>query len=313
MNKLDTKLNEIIESKSILGIVCATINNDDIETISLGTSNGTKECTPDTRYDVASLTKIFVTIRIFQLIDDRKINLDTKVNSIISEFENESITISDLLLHRSGMMPSVRTRYQLSGNKLKNYIYSMNDYIDNQYGTTVYSCINYVLLGEIIERIDKHLNLSLEENIFKPLGMSNTSFNGLNAAPTELLEDGRIIQERVHDQTSFALGGVSGNAGIFTTLNDMILFVKGLLNKKIISSNTIELMESTNIGERSYGWNRFNEKNLYHTGSTGPLLFIDFENNRSLIILTNRTFPVLDNQIYLKQREELFNLYLKNL
>ncbi|CAM3702754.1 serine hydrolase [Erysipelothrix urinaevulpis] len=311
MTSFENELSEIIHSKSVLGLVACTMNDDKIHTYSKGTTNGEIATNIETRYDLASITKLFVTTRIFQLMDENRLSLDTVVQTIIPEFKHHSMTISELLLHTSGLLPSARTRYELSNQALIDYIFSMNDYVDQQRGQTVYSCLNFIILGKIIERLDQSLDQSIKENILDPLNMSSTSFNGHNAAPTEILNNGSTIQGRVHDQTAFALGGIAGNAGLFSTLEDMSRFAKGLLSDdRIMSFETKKLIMETNIGQRSYGWNRFNDDVLFHTGSTGPLFHIDFKHNQAFILLTNRTYPDRENPLFLRQRENLFTLYL---
>src|SRR6202043_188108 len=135
-----------------------------------------------------------------------------------------------------------------------------------------YSDVNYILLGEIVEKVS---GMSLEDfgnkRIFGPLGMKDTGFRPQGelkkrCAPTQQRE-GRWMIGEVHDPRAYYLGGVAGHAGLFSSADDLAIFARMLLNqgkhqgKAFLRPETLKLMtEPRKIdspkgpGLRTYGW-----------------------------------------------------------
>ena len=188
--------------------------------------------TLNTIYDLASLTKIVATTTATMIcIDENLFHLNDKVTKYIPEFDNngkEKITIKHLLLHKSGL-PAYKRFYKFCSNA--------DEVIKNIYETklvyktgtkTVYSDLSMIVLQKVIEKItSKTLDKFSKEKIFNPLKMKHTIFNPPDSikneiTPTELDNYWRYrqLQGEVHDETAFQLGGVSGNAGLFSTAED---------------------------------------------------------------------------------------------
>lgn len=267
------------------------------------------------RYDLASVTKIIVGIRILQLIDEGILKLKSKVSDYMDNFQDNKITIEDCLLHRTGFNPSAKNRYRLKGDALIDDILGGTDLDKDKYGETCYSCINFVLLGLVIEKIDGSLEASLDDYIFKPLGMNQTDFNPKNdkdIAPTEIHLERGLIKGVVHDSTAFSLGGVAGNAGLFSSISDLEKLFDSLVeDEKILTNKMKNKIQETNVGGRSLAFNLSEENELYHTGFTGPLVMINFSEVKYMILLTNRTYPDRGNHEYLLKREQLIKDFSK--
>ncbi len=280
-----------------------------------------------TIFDIASITKVIATTSaVMKLHDDGKIDLNESIGKYIPEFIDEKlpdvksrklVTIKHLLLHNSGLPQSIAL-YKIDGDD--------STIIDSLYHTrlvyqpgkkTYYSDVGFIFLGKIIERIsgvglDEYVN----QNIFIPLGMNDTYFNPSankkkRIIPTELNnETGSYMRGFVHDENAFCLGGISGNAGLFSTADDMAIFSQMMLNKGIYNGETVFRDETidlfttpNNINEssRCLGWDSPNglasggvylsDSSYGHTGFTGTSLWIDPENDIFVILLTNAVHP----------------------
>src|SRR2546423_13797878 len=193
----------------------------------------------DTIFDLASLSKsIGCASSIMVLVDRGKIDVHDRVSKYIPEFAangKEDITIEQLLLHQSGMMPD---------NPMKDYEDGMEQAWKNlfalapttQPGTKfIYSDVNFEILGEVVHRVSgQTLDQFAREHVFEPLGMRETMYN----PPAALRErcaycekrDGRWMIGEVHDPRAYALGGVAGHAGVFGTAEDVAKGCQMLLN-----------------------------------------------------------------------------------
>ncbi|MDZ4713209.1 MAG: serine hydrolase [bacterium] len=199
--------------------------------------------TNSSMFDLASLTKVIATTpAIMKLYEERKINLSDKVSYYLPEFANsgkEDITVLNLLIHNSGLIAFVPF-YKTCRSKQDVLDAIFNIGLDYPTATkTVYSDLNSILLGLIVEKIS---GMPLDEycklNVFLPLGMRSTTF-----VPDETLKPrilptefdsywrNRQLQGEVHDETTAMLEGVSGNAGLFSNASDIYLLIKTMLNK----------------------------------------------------------------------------------
>jgi CubicO group peptidase (beta-lactamase class C family) len=181
----------------------------------------------------------------------------------------------------------------------------------------VYSCLGYILLGEMVSAVTgMGLDRFAHEHIFKPLDMRDTFFNPpeerrMECAATEdsnsfekrmtnyrqyNWREGVVIGE-VHDENAHSLGGVAGNAGLFSTAADLARFCRMIINggEDILSPESVRMMSVCHTrgldGSRSIGWIVLREGTLYHTGFTGTAIWIDLKKRSAAILLTNRVHP----------------------
>lgn len=295
-----------------------------------------KSSTPmslDVMFDMASVSKVIGTTSAAMLLYDQgKLNLDEKVTAYFADFAvngKDKAEVRNLLLHNSGLPP-----YGLFYKKLKtpDQVWDSIRHMKPDYETGskyVYSCLGMITLQKIMEKISgQRMDLFLNKNLFAPLGMKNTMYAPPDSlkdkcAPTEIDNYFRMttVQGKVHDETAFLLGGVSGNAGLFSTAPDIAIFCQMILNKgfyngkQYIKSSTIDewtrkqTMQSsrglgwdTNDEGETAAWKKFSFTSIGHTGFTGTSLFIDKERNLFAIILTNRVYPTRDNNKLTKIR-----------
>jgi uncharacterized protein YbbC (DUF1343 family) len=281
--------------------------------------------TPDTIFDLASLTKPVATaVAIMQLRERGRIDLDAPVATYWPAFARngkERITIRQLMTHYSGLAPDLDLRRKWTG-----YSTAMKMTADakplHPPGTHYeYSDINFEALGEVVRRVAK---LPLDDycriNIFTPLGMADTGFSPpareLNRiAPTEYV-DGKLRIGEVHDPTAARMGGLAGHAGLFSTADDLAIFARMLLDggragavtilsarsidEMMIPQSPVDAVDASHL--RGLGWDLgaplcANREQLLpvgsygHFGFTGTMLWIDPVSSTYAIILTNRTYP----------------------
>src|SRR5215212_4543647 len=268
-----------------------------------------------TIYDLASLTKVVgTTTAVMILFDEGKLRLDDRVVQYIPEFgggAKDAVTIRMLLEHRSGL-PAGRDLWRLASTPEEARAAVISTPLFAPPGQYVeYSDLGADMLGFVVEAVsgDK-LDRFLDTRVFGPLGMSDTRFRPDGTlrgriAPTELNPPrGYPLRGEVHDENAYALGGVAGHAGLFSTASDLSIFAQMLLNggsyngTRIIADSTVRLFTRRAAGTRALGWDTCGGKgscgtylspSAYgHTGFTGTSLWIDPERDMFVVLLTNR-------------------------
>jgi len=283
--------------------------------------------TPDenTLWDLASLTKVIgTTTAVMQLWDRGLIKLDERVQHYLPEFtgpHKELVTVRDLLTHSSGL-PAWRPLYKEATSPAAAIALVYTTPLDTLPGVRmVYSDLGAILLGKLVERVSgQPLDQYLAAHVFGPLGMTSTRFRPpaswlSRIAPTE--RDpwrGRLIRGEVHDENAYALGGVSGHAGLFSSAHDLARFAQMYLHRgelggvRIVSAaavDTFTRVQNMAFSNRALGWEVPNGTNsaghllsnraFGHTGFTGTSIWIDPQQDLFIILLTNRVDPTRDN------------------
>jgi serine-type D-Ala-D-Ala carboxypeptidase len=211
-----------------------------------------------------------------------------------------------------------------------------------------YSDIGFIILGVALERIaGEPLDTFCRREIFGPLGMSNTTFSPPRELrpkipPTSDEREGdtsrakprstfrkRIIQGEVQDENAFILGGVAGHAGLFSTAEDVARFAHIMLSggSPILRPETIALFTrregSPDGTSRALGWDtpsapsqsgrHFGPHSFGHLGYTGTSLWIDPDQQLSITLLTNRTWPDCSNQAIKQVRPKLHDAIMESI
>lgn len=274
-----------------------------------------------TIFDAASLTKVVATTTaVMQLVERGRLELDAPVARYLPAFARhgkEAVTVRQLLTHMSGLRPDLDTKPAWSGYDTGVALATEEKLRSVPGGAFVYSDIGFIVLGELVRLADgRPLNVYATEEIFRPLGMHDSSFLPTREklpriAPTELL-DGQPLHGVVHDPTTRMMGGVAGHAGLFTTAADLARFCRMILNGgeldgvRLLRPETVaEMTRVQNDGNdrRGLGWDldsRFSGnrgrwfpagRSFGHTGYTGTSLWIDPGSRTFWIFLTNRVHP----------------------
>lgn len=276
--------------------------------------------TVDTIFDCASLTKVMATApAVMMLVEEGKVRLQDRVQQYLPEFRSQQrVTIQQLLTHYSGLRPTLDLEPPWRGYQ-HGLGLALNEQPTRPPGSQfVYSDINYILLAEIIKRTSgKPLHHFARERVFEPLGMHDTMFMPPGElrnriAPTEKLADGTILRGVVHDPTTRMMGGVSGQAGVFSTASDVARFARMMLGGgeldgvRVLSPLSVLRMRTPQSpagkDARGIGWDidtpyssprgdLFGTASYGHTGYTGPSLWIDPVTDSFVALMTNRVHP----------------------
>lgn len=267
-------------------------------------------------YDLASLTKVVgTTTAIMILYDEGRIALDAHAVEYLPAFTGgwkDSITIRQLLTHRSGL-PASRDLWKMSTNPQEARLGVIDATLVCRPGVCFeYSDLGMILLGMIVENVaGTGLDRFLDERVFQPLGMTATSFRPASSlrvriAPTDVTPPrGYPIRGEVADENGFALGGVAGHAGLFSTAADLSVFAQMMLNGgtyngvRVVADSTIALFTRRTAGTRALGWDTAEDngggsgeylsgRSFGHTGYTGTSLWIDPDREMFVVLLTNR-------------------------
>jgi len=210
----------------------------------------------DTIFDIAFLTKVVAsTTAVMQLADQGKVRLNDPVVKYIPEFGQNGqadITVRDLMTHYSGLEPDFDLNPPWTGRDAGYSLALSLVPIAPPETRFIYSDINFIVLGMIVERVSGiPLDSYCAQNIFAPLGMAHTRFLPPRdwlpqIAPTEYDENRQMLHGVVHDPRSRRMGGVAGHAGLFSTADDLAKFAQTILDGggAVLSSLAIQKMTS---------------------------------------------------------------------
>lgn len=290
--------------------------------------------TPQTIYDLASLTKVIgLTTATMMLVDEGKLDLDAPVQRYVPAFQGpnkERVTIKHLLTHSSGM-PAWRPLYAEAKTREEALALVDTTALLRQPGDTfIYSDLGAMTLAQAVEAVSgQRLDDFLAARLFGPLGMTSTRFLPPPSwrdriAPTEndTVFRHRLLRGEVHDENAGRLGGVSGHAGLFSTAPDLARFAHWLLRLRSIDSLHVrDFTHRQNIppgSSRALGWDTPSElssagtkmgPNAFgHTGFTGTSIWFDPDRNLFIILLTNRVNPTRANTKILQVRRRVADL-----
>lgn len=348
LNKL---INECIEEGCFPGANYCLVIKDKVYYGSLGnkaTIPTVEMNNIDTLYDMASVSKVLSTTScIMKLLEEGKIRLHAKVSSYLPRFKHTNVTIFDLLTHTSGMQEGISKCTTLKNKEEaldRLYSYELNHETSTKIS---YSDLNYIMLGEIVELLSgMPLNEYAKKILFEPLEMNDTCYNPSDkkrCAPTEIRDDETVrglVRGAVHDETAYAMGGVAGHAGVFSTVKDMSHFIQMILNKgkyngkKIFSEATVDRLFNVQVSmpsnlvehydRRGLGWIINSQcssagdltsydDTILHTGFTGTNVWIDRKNQVGFSMLTNRVHPTRKNIKHIDARPRIANYIMAHL
>ncbi|WP_112280669.1 serine hydrolase [Prauserella muralis] len=275
-----------------------------------------------TIFDLASVTKLFTSLAVLQLVERGRADLETPVATYLPEFGvngKESITVRQLLTHTSGLEPFLPL-WRDWPDRASRIKAVMDVAPRDEPGTTyTYSDLNLITLGVLVERLTgSTLDTVVAERITRPLGMRDTGFNPPRAkldriAATEYQSapDRGMIRGQVHDENAWALGGVAGHAGIFSTAHDLAVLGQALLNggvyrgERILREQTVRMLFTNytaafpgddhalgfELNQLWYMGGLTSPATAGHTGYTGTSFVVDPLSRSIAILLTNRVHP----------------------
>lgn len=273
--------------------------------------------TRDHWFDLASVSKVIATTTmILRLADEGRLDLDRPLTDAIPDLRQYDVanaaerkhTFRDCLAHRT-FFPAVEPIYTYGDDPARLRAFVLQR--EWRHGPPVYSDINFLLLGIAIERITG-----------QPLGawplgpgLSYGPPPGPAVATERCMWRGRVLKGEVHDENCAAMGGQTGHAGLFGTVDGVLDFAAGLLDGSGASPAMLHAIRTPFYEHRTCGWERrfpgwsggqkCSAETVGHTGFTGTGLWVDFERGLAWTLLTNRVHPTrhFDSGIFVLRPE----------
>ena len=303
----------------------------------------------DTIFDLASLTKPLATaVAIMLLIRERKLRLDDQLTRIIPMYGvlGKSLTTFRHLLNHSAGLPAWKAFFEdiikneksgrinfMASRAAKNYVYEQihrEKSVTPPGSQTVYSDLGFIILAEAVEVLTGNtFDRFCQERIFKPLGLRSTGFVDLTQLRTRRLQPveeviaptescpwrKKILCGEVHDDNAYAMGGVAGHAGLFSSAHEVHAFLvrmsqclhgKDSFLPQAVMQEFLTRGSSPNDSNFALGWDTptagksaagsfFSPRSVGHLGFTGCSIWWDLEKNCHVVLLTNRVHPSRKN------------------
>jgi CubicO group peptidase (beta-lactamase class C family) len=264
-----------------------------------------------TPFDLASLTKLFTAVAAVQQIERRTLGMDARVGDYLPEFRGAArhgITVRQLLTHTSGLRPELPL-YDCPDDTARMAMLRA-EAPSSAPGEYRYSDLNMILLQLVLERVTgRTLDVLVRDGITRPLGMTTTAFGPCpGAAATEdqrrpwAKADRGMLRGVVHDENAWALGGVAGHAGLFSTAHDLAVFCRTLLAggsygpARILGPDFVELLLTPPglgfaVDQPWFMGALAGRGAAGHTGFTGTSLVLDPATDTFLVLLANTVHP----------------------
>ena len=296
----------------------------------------------DTRFDLASISKIFSTTSIaLRFIDRGLLRVYDKVGDFFPEATTvKDTTVLELMTHTSGQPGHYKMWEEAKGSsseEIRDVLFHRE--LKNEPGKVEeYSCMGYLILGEILKKISgKTLDVLFEEEVVKPLGIKDTSYGPIDTSKIKVAQTtdfttGEALNGVVHDENARFQGGVSANAGLFSTLHDVMRYGQTLYNSGFVYAEGDDLEQAAEsfisyatldkaklnyteglAQDRGLGFILASSKNTSfgellsddafgHTGFTGTSIIVDQMNGLVITILTNRVIQRNDGKAAFRLR-----------
>ena len=276
----------------------------------------------DTIFDMASVSKLFTSIAVMQLVEAGKVDIEEPAATYLPEFGvngKDVITVRQLLTHTSGLVSwlPLWSAYPDIPSRIKAV---MDVAPHNPPGTVYeYSDLNLITLGVLVERLTgKTLDQVVAQRITRPLGMVDTGYNPpaskldrIAATEYQTAPPRGMVRGSVHDENAWSLGGVAGHAGVFSTAGDMAILAQTILNggtyagHRILRPASVTAMLNNynqdfpgdehglgfELNQMWYMGGLSGPRTAGHTGYTGTDIVIDPASRSFAILLTNRVHP----------------------
>ena len=289
-------------------------------------SNGLRSIDPlnslnlNSQFRLASVSKQFTGVSIMKLKQAGKLDYDQKVNTILRDFPYDNITIRHLLRHTSGLadyeeiieenfIPKDSTKHYILGNdEILKIFFDANPDLNFQPSEDWEYCnTGYMMLASIVEKVSgQHFRDFLKENIFEPIGMSNTTLYDYQEEDDPNMPNRVFGYRKALNQKDYIINDydivndVRGDGGIYSTLNDLYQWNMALINYEVLPKEYMDEAWSwgtLNNGKKTrygFGWkfprDKTAPKAVFHNGSWvgfGTSLYNEIETKSGYIVLTN--------------------------
>lgn len=340
--RIETMLQQAIADRAFPGAVCVVARHGRVVAeVAVGRESwavDSKAVTPELRYDLASLTKVCATtMAVLRLVAAGKLSLDDPVQKWLPEFTGtgkERVAIRHLLAHAGGLPAYERYYRTLQGKEAIVKAAAAEGLMTEPGTVTTYSDLGFVLLMAVVERCSgEEFAAFVQRQVLAPLGMTRAVFAPvaappIDAAPTE--DDparGGIVRGHVHDENAWAMGGVSGHAGLFGTARDVLQVGlcllgggRGLVPKPLVEQvrqpaglvpGSTRALGFDLLG-KGFGGSDPAPGTFGHTGFTGTSLWCDPRHDLCVVLLSNRVHPTRVNGRIAQVRQQLHDLVLQS-
>ncbi|GGX52743.1 serine hydrolase domain-containing protein [Streptomyces minutiscleroticus] len=268
--------------------------------------------TVDTPFDLASLTKLFTSVAAVQQLERGTLGLDAPVAAYLPEFTaaaEHGITVRQLLTHTSGLRPELPL-HDLPSAAARLAALRAEAPLTGPGTAYRYSDLNLLLLQHVLERVTgRPLDALVRDGITRPLGMAATRFGpcpGAAATEDQRRPWGKVnrgmLRGVVHDENAWALGGVAGHAGLFSTGRDLAVLCRALLSggaygtARVLGADHVRLMLAPPglgfaVDQPWFMGDPAPAGTAGHTGFTGTSLLLDPTTDTFLVLLANTVHP----------------------
>jgi CubicO group peptidase (beta-lactamase class C family) len=342
--KLSQRIEEAIHEEMIPGMGIVLGNATEKIELYLGNITYDKNSPAvfsETMYDVASLTKLFTAAAVLRAVTSGKLQLEDSIGDILDAPALRDVHIIHALSHTSGVSVQF-SKYKEEPDTLR--VLALTTAPSSQPGTEYwYANVNYYLLGLVLEKIYRiPMDMILQKHIFDPLKMFHSRYcppesQWPQIAPTEIDPwRNKVVQGFVHDESTYALGGITGYAGVFSTAPDLFKFAllylehgkvheKQLIDETLLEASirvTFPHAPEAPIFETKHGFSGFRinprkrvgklaSQHVYEfSGFTGPSIIVDPDRNLAAAFVDNRTYPKRPTNFdpLIQFRAELFEI-----
>ncbi len=295
------------------------------------------EVSPDTLFDLASLTKPLATaLALMVLVGRKQLSLDAALGEVLEvpwlPPDKRALTLASLLAHRAGLpawRPFYRQVLAAPEEERRSLLPRLAAAEPLEYEpetATCYSDLGFMLLQAVVETVSGlDLDSFCRRELYQPLGLPTLGFNpkgrtetekGPFAATEEGLIPGRAVFGEVHDENAWAAGGAAGHAGLFGTAPEVFRLAARLYRAYHGEKGNLEISPATvrsfftpaAPGARALGFDvptpgqssagqGFSPRSVGHTGFTGTSLWLDLESGQMVVLLTNRVHLGRDNDL----------------
>lgn len=292
----------------------------------------------NTVFDLASLTKPLVTaLSIMYVISRKKCRLEDRISRFLPAFKgtvNGGKTIKELLLHTAGL-PAWYPLYLFAPQQRSAYLQNVN----TRNAGVLYSCLGYIILGQIVEKITQQNLASFAKRIFRKAGVKHVTFCPSCISSIAATERGNIYERKtaaahgdvtrvpwreyvirgeVHDGNAFyAYNGIAGNAGLFGNTGDVLTVLRHYLAGEIIPLRSVRMMITDHTGgveKRGLGWvmdpypGILSAHAFSHTGFTGTMCCVDPVHDITILLFTNAVHPRVNVNLMKPVRKHVVKL-----
>lgn len=274
-------------------------------------AGGGGACYPDTRFDLASITKVFVATVALAYVARGALDLDASLVALVPEWRgtaHATIVLRDILAHRAGFRSGADFRTLLDTDVAAFALREPLVAVPRE--RVVYSDLGFIALGTILERVSGIALRTLVERELPAMGASNTVFLPRDHATIPATERDAwrgLVQGTVHDEKAHLLGGVAGHAGLFGDARDVARlgewYLAALRDRatplpRRLATEAVTEQAGDPVLRRGLGWAlKTSDENssgaamagsaFGHTGFTGTVVWVDPTRDLSVVALTN--------------------------